>query len=175
MARLESSGPVTQTQCTRPAAGSVSASVTDCVTLPDGSTRNCLGADDTAGVWLALELIRRQIAGRYVFHFGEERGGIGSGMLAHRHPDWLAECQMAIALDRAGYDEVITHQGGNRTASGYLCPRIRCADRSRIHRVSARRLHRYGGVCRPHPGMHEPLALGTSMPIAGANGWTWIT
>lgn len=77
----------------------------------------CLGADDTAGCWLMLEMIDRGIAGTYVFHRGEERGGIGSTHLSKVHADWLTGFKRAIAFDRRGGDSVITHQGWGRCCS----------------------------------------------------------
>lgn len=84
--------------------------------LPAGSRSNCLGADDTAGIFILLEMMQRGIEGRYVFHYGEERGAIGSSALVEEYPEWLPEIDLAIALDRRGTTDVITHQGG-RTAS----------------------------------------------------------
>jgi acetylornithine deacetylase/succinyl-diaminopimelate desuccinylase-like protein len=84
--------------------------------LPLASRSNCLGADDTAGVFLMSEMLKAGIEGQYVFHYGEEHGGIGSGALVADHPAWLDDIQIAIALDRKGTTDVITHQGG-RTAS----------------------------------------------------------
>lgn len=80
-------------------------------------TGSCLGADDGAGVFLMTEMIRRQVPGHYVFHYGEESGGIGSSALARVNGSWLKQFQMAIALDRKGYSDVITHQGWSRCAS----------------------------------------------------------
>lgn len=76
-----------------------------------------LGADDTAGVWLCLELIRANVPGHYIFHYGEEAGGIGSSALARDLPHLLDGIEIALALDRAGTRDVITHQGCGRTAS----------------------------------------------------------
>jgi peptidase M28-like protein len=84
--------------------------------LPIGSKSSCLGADDTAGIFILTEMLRRQVPGRYVFHYGEERGCVGSSALVEEHPAWLDEIQIAIALDRKGTTDVITHQGA-RTAS----------------------------------------------------------
>ncbi len=78
---------------------------------------DCLGADDTAGVWLMCELIRRNVPGRYWFHYGEEKGCIGSHALVQSGPDWLVDIDAVIALDRRGDTDVITHQCGARTAS----------------------------------------------------------
>lgn len=77
----------------------------------------CLGADDTAGVWLLAELIRRGVPGRYLFHYGEECGCEGSRALADDVPAWAADARFVIALDRKDTGDIITHQCGSRTAS----------------------------------------------------------
>ena len=84
--------------------------------VPD-TWRECLGADDTTGVWLMLEMIRAQVPGLYLFHYGEERGCIGSSHIASKTPEILDGIDYAISLDRRGEDSVITHQMGHRTAS----------------------------------------------------------
>ena len=88
----------------------------DVVTLSPKAKANCLGADDGAGLWLAFEMIAAGKPGFYVFHRGEECGGLGSDFIATHRPDALKGIRAAIALDRKGVDSVITHQGG-RTAS----------------------------------------------------------
>lgn len=79
--------------------------------------RACLGCDDTVGVFILIEMVKVGIPGRYVFHYGEEVGCIGSSALALRHADWLQSFDMAIAFDRGGTRDVITHQLGQRAAS----------------------------------------------------------
>lgn len=75
-----------------------------------------LGADDAAGVFLLTELIKAGVHGTYLFFVGEEVGGIGSSAFVQDNPNFSAN--MAIAFDRRGYNDVITHQGfGSRTAS----------------------------------------------------------
>lgn len=93
--------------------------VNDIASLSTKSRRrmSCLGADDTVGVWLCWALINRSVPGHYIFHYGEERGCVGSKALAKSHPDWLGQFSYAIAFDRAGYSDVITHQMGRRCAS----------------------------------------------------------
>lgn len=76
-----------------------------------------LGADDGAGIWLLLNMIDADVAGTYIFHFGEERGGVGSRGMAMFHDDWLAEFDRAIAFDRRDTDNIITHQMGGRCCS----------------------------------------------------------
>ena len=78
---------------------------------------NCLGADDTAGVFLCMGMIKAGVPGHYVFHYGEEMGGQGSGDLARYEPALLANADIAIAFDRRGSGDIITHQFGRRCAS----------------------------------------------------------
>lgn len=73
---------------------------------------DALGADDTAGCWLMLEMIKAGVEGVYVFHRGEEVGGIGSMWIKKNRAAWLTDIKAAIAFDRKGYDSVITHQLG---------------------------------------------------------------
>ena len=85
--------------------------------LPPGSPSSCLGADDTAGVWLMHQMVTNSIPGLYIFHYGEEVGGIGSRYIAQNTPELLAPLKAIIALDRKGTTSVITHQAGGRCAS----------------------------------------------------------
>lgn len=77
----------------------------------------CLGADDAAGVWLMREMIRAEVPGRYVFHAGEEHGGLGSAWIARERKNLFLGIDFAIALDRMGTTSIITHQTGGRCAS----------------------------------------------------------
>lgn len=86
-------------------------------TGPGPGKSNCLGADDTVGVFIMREMITAGVPGHYVFHYGEECGGIGSGNLAYSDPGMLAGYRFAIAFDRRGTGDVITHQSGGRCAS----------------------------------------------------------
>ncbi len=76
-----------------------------------------LGADNTAGVWMLLEMIAAKIPGTYLFHFGEERGCLGSKDLAKQAKDWLSQHKRAIAFDRRGTTSVITRQRSDRCCS----------------------------------------------------------
>lgn len=78
---------------------------------------NCLGADDGVGVWIMLEMIRAKVPGTYIFHRGEERGGVGANAMLRERRALLAEHQIAVAFDRPRTNEVITHQGGQRCCS----------------------------------------------------------
>lgn len=83
----------------------------------DASAGNCLGADDGVGVWIMMQMVKAKVPGCYVFHCGEEVGGIGSRALLAKHRGWLSYHQAAIAFDRPGTDEVIITQGGQSCAS----------------------------------------------------------
>ena len=76
-----------------------------------------LGADDTTGVWLMLNLIDKKKPGRYIFHREEEIGGLGSDYIASHQPKLTKGIKRVISFDRLGYGDIITHQFGQRTAS----------------------------------------------------------
>lgn len=85
--------------------------------LAHGSTSNCLGADDAAGCWLMREMILARRPGLYVFHRAEESGGQGSDFISRHSPSLLDGIRYAVAFDRRGFGDVITHQMIGRTAS----------------------------------------------------------
>lgn len=76
-----------------------------------------LGADCGAGVWLMLEMIDAKVPGLYLFHRGEECGGIGSGGVADHYPKLLDKFDRAVAFDRKATWSVITHQWAGRCCS----------------------------------------------------------
>lgn len=85
--------------------------------VPSKSDSNCLGADNTAGVWMLREMILAKKPGLYVFHRGEECGGLGSRWLSKNRPDLTKHIKAAIAFDRRGTSSIITHQIGGRCCS----------------------------------------------------------
>lgn len=90
----------------------------DCLLLSDDKRSSCLGGDDTVGVFLMREMILAHVPGYYVFHYGEESGGIGSRALASNvEGTFFTPFDCAIALDRAGTGDVITHQAAERCCS----------------------------------------------------------
>ena len=76
-----------------------------------------LGADDTTGVWLMLNMIHDQKPGQYIFHRAEEIGRQGSKYIAEQRPQTIKNTKHVISFDRKGYGDIITHQMGQRTAS----------------------------------------------------------
>lgn len=85
------------------------------VQLPRGSSSQCLGADDTAGVWMLRLMADAGVPGVYVWHVDEEIGGIGSRQLADAWP--YGRLRAAIAFDRRGQTDLIVEQVGQRVAS----------------------------------------------------------
>lgn len=80
-------------------------------------TSNCLGADDTAGVYAALRMIEAGVKACFIFHRSEEIGGRGSAWLGSRYPEWLETFDVCLSLDRRGTRDIIIEQFGTRTAS----------------------------------------------------------
>ena len=78
---------------------------------------SCLGADDTTGIWLMLEMIQAGVHGLYIFHADEEIGGVGSAYFANHYAYLLQGIDYAIAFDRKGKDSIITHQSSGRCCS----------------------------------------------------------
>ena len=83
----------------------------------DSPGSNCLGADDTVGVWILRQMALAGVPGRYVWHTQEETGGKGSAWVVKKAPQMLSGITYAIAFDRAGYQDIITHQFGDRCCS----------------------------------------------------------
>lgn len=90
---------------------------TGLASLRHGKPGMSLGADDGVGVWMMLAMIERGVEGLYVFHRGEERGCLGSRWIVENTPALLSGIDAAIAFDRAGRNDVITHQSFGMTAS----------------------------------------------------------
>ena len=74
------------------------------LSLGKKSISRCLGADDRAGVWIALKMIQGGTATpfNYAFFSGEEKGCIGSTLFANTED--LDEYTCFIGLDRASRD-----------------------------------------------------------------------
>lgn len=85
--------------------------------LLNGKSGMSLGADDGAGIWIMLNMIEAARPGLYVFHRGEEQGCLGSDWIRRNTPELLEDLGAAIAFDREGFGDVITHQMARRTCS----------------------------------------------------------
>jgi hypothetical protein len=87
---------------------------TDSVWFADGSQ---LGADDGSGIALLMHMMTNEVRAYYLFTVGEECGGIGAKFVAKRNAALLSQFDRAVAFDRRGTTDVITHQGYGRCAS----------------------------------------------------------
>jgi len=76
-----------------------------------------LGADDKLGCYIMCKLILNGTEGLYVFHIGEECGGIGSNYISTQTPELVEGMNYCIAFDRYEYGHIITHQSGGRCCS----------------------------------------------------------
>lgn len=76
-----------------------------------------LGADNCSGIYLMLEMIKHNIEGLYIFNRDEEFGGNGSKWIAKHNGELLDGIDIALAFDRRGNSDIVTHQLGKRTAS----------------------------------------------------------
>lgn len=85
--------------------------------LNNAQAGQCLGADDGAGLWIMFDLIKAGKPGHYVFHRDEEIGGLGSLWISKNDYVLPKGLKAAIAMDRNGPRDIITHQGYQRTAS----------------------------------------------------------
>lgn len=80
-------------------------------------SRECLGADDGAGVFLLREMILAKVPGLYVFHRNEEHGCLGAKALLANNRTLLDGIKYAVAFDRRGTKSIITHQRSRRMCS----------------------------------------------------------
>ena len=78
---------------------------------------NCLGADNSAGVWLLREMILKGVPGLYVFHRQEEIGSNGAKHFLEHNKVLLDGIESAIAFDRKADWSIITFQRSRRTCS----------------------------------------------------------
>jgi hypothetical protein len=82
---------------------------------------NCLGADNAVGIYVLSEMILAGVPGLYIFHRGEECGGLGSTFIADKTPTLLDGISIALAVDRRGTTDIINYQSGKKCASDEFC------------------------------------------------------
>ena len=86
--------------------------------LSNDSIGRSLGADDGVGVWIMLKMIEAGVPGTYMFHTGEECGGISAKANASKEGSYLKQFDVCVAFDRPHSNEIITHQrAGTKCAS----------------------------------------------------------
>ena len=80
-------------------------------------TSGCLGADDGAGIALAIAMLYAGKPYKFVFYRAEEVGGVGSGHSADYDSERYQHILRAIAFDRRGTGDIITYQSGGTCCS----------------------------------------------------------
>jgi hypothetical protein len=89
--------------------------------LADKNKSGCLGGDDGCGIYIMLKMLKAGVKGKFIFHTGEERGGIGSSAFVKKRKQFCEDLEMVVAFDRAvrtnENPEVIISQGGQKCAS----------------------------------------------------------
>lgn len=76
-----------------------------------------LGADDCVGAYIMLEMISVNVPGRYIFHRNEENYCLGAKYIKNNTPKLLSGIDKAIAFDRMGDGDVISHMINGKCAS----------------------------------------------------------
>jgi hypothetical protein len=76
-----------------------------------------LGADDKIGMYIMTRMIEKRVPGMYMFHVGEEKGGIGSRHIRENTPRIFKGMRRAIAFDRMHYGDVINVQSSRSCCS----------------------------------------------------------
>ena len=72
-----------------------------------------LGADDRAGVFAIINIVKSGLRPHIIFTTGEEMGGLGAQVLTYREPKPFAEMKYIIQLDRRGKDDCIFYECDN--------------------------------------------------------------
>ncbi len=117
---------------------------------------NCLGADDGTGVWIMLHMIAARVPGRYAFHANEEACGVGSTWAIEHDPWRFQGITHAVAFDRAGQRDVITHQEGQRCASD-ACGWALAGELTRLMRLGRREAWRPAEGVFTDTAVYRPL------------------
>lgn len=72
-----------------------------------------LGADDRAGVFAIINIVKSGLRPHIIFTTGEEMGGLGAQVLTYIEPKPFAEMKYIIQLDRRGKDDCIFYECDN--------------------------------------------------------------
>lgn len=85
----------------------------DMLSLQPNTTFSCLGGDDRCGVYIALELMARDMPYAFGFFLDEEIGGRGSDALAD-NIELLDNVTALVGLDRRGSDQLALYGYDNQ-------------------------------------------------------------
>ena len=86
-----------------------------------------LGADDGAGMWLLMELLKAGVPCWLAFFREEEIGGRGSSFASTDNPEFFKSFTHCISFDRRGTGDVITHQSWGRCCSDEMAAHLSSA------------------------------------------------
>lgn len=81
---------------------------------------NGLGADDRAGVFAIIKIIRAGYKPHIILTTDEERGGLGADSLVRSIPQPFAEMKYIIELDRRGTNDCVFYDCGNSLFVEYI-------------------------------------------------------
>lgn len=79
-----------------------------------------LGADDRAGVFGIIKLIKAGYRPHIIFTTGEESGGLGATQLVMDYPDPPFDVKYIIELDRQGVNDCVFYNCGNEEFISYV-------------------------------------------------------
>lgn len=88
------------------------------VSLACPNEGSVLGADDGTGIYIMLQMLTANVKGMFIFFRDEEIGGLGSEFFVKTSmAGYGSRFKRAVAFDRKGDSEIITHQYGGRCCS----------------------------------------------------------
>lgn len=79
-----------------------------------------LGADDRAGVFAILELVKAGYRPSILFCMGEEVGGLGARSFIRDYPDPPISINFMLELDRQGRDDAVYYDCGNKEFETFI-------------------------------------------------------
>lgn len=79
-----------------------------------------LGADDRAGVFAIIKIIRAGYKPHIIFTTDEEKGALGATMLIHQVPQPFADMKYIIQLDRRGTSDCVFYNCANEAFIEYV-------------------------------------------------------
>ena len=92
-----------------------------------GNDNQPLGADDAAGVWVLMEMVRAGVPCWVSIFRMEEKGGLGSSFAAKDNPEFFKAFKWCVSIDRRGTGDVITHQSWGRCCSDEMAAHLSSA------------------------------------------------
>ena len=79
-----------------------------------------LGADDRAGVFAILQIIKKGLRPSILFTSGEERGGVGASEFVNFFPEPPVPTKYIIEIDRRGKGQAVYYDCGNPSFENYV-------------------------------------------------------